>query len=107
MEEKMNEELLDSRFGRENHFRTPEGYFDALPQRIMNRINRRKRRRTIISWSIAAIMSGIVVSVGFMTWNSQSQTYTMEADNAQYIEDALDYTMINNMEIATYLTEAE
>ena len=30
-----------------------------------------------------------------------------EAENIQYIEDALDYSMIDNMSIASYLTEAE
>ena len=38
--------------------------------------------------------------------NRQSQQMA-EAENIQYIEDALNYSMIDNMSIASYLTEAE
>lgn len=104
----MNEEkLLNERFGNENPFRVPEHYFDEFPQRVMKRIAHQNRRRKMIRWGIAAMMTGIVFSSAFVLNNFRQQDTTLEADNTQYVEDALDYSMINNMEIATYLTEAE
>ena len=108
MSEIMNEEkLIIERFGNENPFRVPEHYFDEFPQRVMKRIAQQKRRRKMIRWGIAAMMTGIMFSSAFIMNNFRQQDATLEADNTQYIEDALDYSMINNMEIATYLTEAE
>ena len=44
-----NEELvLTNRCGRENPFRTPEGYFEALPQQVMDRIRQRRKRN--LTW---------------------------------------------------------
>ena len=102
MSETMNEEkLIMDRFGNENPFRVPENYFNEFPQRIMKRIERQRKRRRMIRWSIAAMLTGCVLGT------TLQQNMPLEADNSQYIEDALDYSMINNMEIATYLTEAE
>ena len=104
----MNEEkLIMDRFGNENPFRVPKDYFNEFPQRIMKRIERQRRRRRIIRWSIAAMMTGCILGATFVFNNFKQQILPLEADNSQYIEDALDYSMINNMEIATYLTEAE
>ena len=104
----MNEEkLIMDRFGNENPFRVPKDYFNKFPQRIMKRIERQRRRRRIIRWSIAAMMTGCILGATFVFNNFKQQILPLEADNSQYIEDALDYSMINNMEIATYLTEAE
>ena len=104
----MNEEkLIMDRFGDENPFRVPDNYFNEFPQRIMKRIERQRRRRRIIRWSIAAMMTGCVLGSTFVFNNFNQQNMPLEADNSQYIEEALDYSMINNMEIASYLTEAE
>lgn len=104
----MNEEkLIMDRFGNENPFRVPNNYFNEFPQRIMKRIERQRRRRRIIRWSIAAMMTGCILGATFIFNNLKQQDLPLEADNSQYIEDALNYSMINNMEIATYLTEAE
>ena len=104
-----NEEktLLD-RCGNRNVFRTPEHYFDELPQRVMNRIPRQKRQHRNWQWAVAAVMTGIVASIGLLMMEQSKQAdIAYEADNNQYIEDMLDYSMIDNTEIATYLTEAE
>ena len=104
----MNEEkLIMDRFGDENPFRVPDNYFNEFPQRIMKRIERQRRRRRIIRWSIAAMLTGCALSAMFLMNRNGQQDLSIEAENSQYIEDALDYSMINNMEIATYLTEAE
>jgi hypothetical protein len=108
MSETMNEEkLIMDRFGNENPFRVPENYFNEFPQRIMKRIERQRKRRRMIRWSIAAMLTGCVLGTTLLMNVFRQQNMPLEADNSQYIEDALDYSMINNMEIATYLTEAE
>ncbi|MBR4645314.1 MAG: hypothetical protein IKO73_09205 [Bacteroidaceae bacterium] len=103
----IEEKLIIERFGNENPFRVPNNYFDEFPQRIMKRIAQQKRRRRMIRWGVAAMMTGCILGSTFVFNNFKQQNLPLEADNSQYIEDALDYSMINNMEIATYLTEAE
>lgn len=103
----IEEKFIDEKLGNENPFRVPEHYFDEFPQRIVKRIAQQKKRRLTIRWSFAAIMAGCIFGSAFFMANSRQKNASLEADNTQYIEDALDYSMINNMEIATYLTEAE
>ena len=97
---------LDERFGREPHFTVPEGYFDALPGRVMSRIRRQRRKRLAWRWAAAAILVGCVATGGVLFERAQSVQTAGTAD-LQYIEDALDYSMIDNMSIASYLTEAD
>ncbi len=100
------EAKLHERFGTETSFTTPDGYFEALPSRVMSRIAERRRRRTAWRWAAAAILVGAVVAGSVLFESKQSQQMA-EAENIQYIEDALNYSMIDNMSIASYLTEAE
>ena len=100
------EARLLSRFGNERHFTVPEGYFDNLPEKVMERITERQRRRTSWRWVAAAVLVGCVVAGG-MFLETSNKAQTAEAKDIQYIEDALDYSMIDNMSIASYLTEAE
>ena len=93
------------RCGKENPFGTPQGYFEALPQQVMSRIHRRRQQRRVWRWAIAAVMTGCVFTAGLMFQNRQTAD-TLTAED-QYIEDMLDYSMMNNMDIAYYLTEAE
>ena len=106
--EQLEEKLL-SRFGAERHFTVPDGYFESLTDRVMSRIAQRKRRRLVWRWAAAAILVGCVATGGLLYENRQQtiDNGQMTADNIQYIEDALDYSMIDNMSIASYLTEAE
>ncbi len=105
------EKVLLERFGRENPFRVPEGYFDTLPEKVMNRLPRKRRTSHLwLKWSVAAILAGCVGLATFKIVESPSETATLATQdglNEEYIEEALDYSMINNLEIATYLTEAE
>ena len=105
------EKVLLERCGRENPFRVPEGYFDTLPEKVMNRLPRRRRRSTLwLNWSVAAVLIGCVGLATFKIYDSpasQSALVSQDADDEEYIEEALNYSMINNLEIATYLTEAE
>lgn len=103
--EELEAKLL-SRFGTERPFSVPEGYFEGLTGRVMSRIEQRKRRRLVWRWAAAAVLVGCVVTGG-MLFEYKQQAELQTAENIQYIEDALDYSMIDNMSIASYLTEAE
>ena len=100
------EEKLLSRFGAERPFTVPEGYFEALPNKVMSRVAQRRRRRLVWRWAAAAVLVGCVATGGLL-FENQYKAQMAEAEDIQYIEDALDYSMIDNMSIASYLTEAE
>ena len=101
------EELLRSQFGASQPFRTPEGYFEAFPERVMQTISARRQRRMLWRWAAAAIFTGLVCTTAFLQNSRQAETEIAQEINKEYIEDALDYTMIDNLDIATFLTEAE
>ena len=103
--EELEAKLL-SRFGTDNHFTVPEGYFDSFSDRVMDRIAQRKRRSLAWRWAAAAVLTGCVLTGGLLFERSYKNQMA-EAEDMQYIEDALDYSMIDNMSIASYLTEAE
>ena len=100
------EAKLVERFGTESHFTVPEGYFNGLTDKVMSRVAQRKRRRLVWRWAAAAVLAGSVIMGGLLL-ERHNATQTAKAENIQYIEDALDYSMIDNMSIAYYLTEAE
>lgn len=100
-------DLLMQRVGKQQPFRTPDGYFDALPGRMMQRIKARQRRKRFLHWAAAAALAGCIFGTGLMIHTASEKQDIAEGYSLQYIDDALDYSMINNMEIATYLTEAE
>lgn len=103
--EKLEAKLVE-RFGSESHFTVPEGYFNGLTDKVMSRVAQRKRRRLVWRWAAAAVLAGSVITGGLLL-ERHNATQTAKAENIQYIEDALDYSMIDNMSIAYYLTEAE
>lgn len=103
--EELESKLLE-RFGTDNHFTVPEGYFDGLTGKVMSRVEQRKRRRMIWRWAAAAMLAGCVAAGGLF-FENRYKAQLADAEDIQYIEDALDYSMIDNMSIATYLTEAE
>lgn len=100
------EAKLYERFGAERPFSVPEGYFDSLTDRVMSRVAQRKRRSMVWRWSAAAILVGCIATGGLF-FERNYRMHLAEADDIQYIEDALDYSMIDNTSIESYLTEAE
>ena len=103
--EELEAKLLE-RFGQETPFTVPDGYFDGLTDRVMSRVARKKHRRQVWRWAAAAVLVGCVAAGG-MLFENRYKAQLAEAESIQYIEDALDYSMIDNMSIASYLTEAE
>ncbi len=104
----MNKEdkLLD-RYGRENPFRVPEGYFDNLPHRVMNRVSQRRKRRTAWRWAVAAILAGCVCTATLTIYRSSTVTPQVAESTEFFSDEELDYSLITNQDITDYLTTAE
>lgn len=91
--------------GKENPFRVPQGYFDALPLQVMGRI-RKQRQRLIALWHTgiaASLVLGLTVSGLYYYQQTSLENQTEYA----YSIEELEYDVINNTEIAMYLTDAE
>lgn len=104
--------------GAENPFRTPDGYFDQFTSRLMERLPQvepaRPKGIQLIPriWRYAAVMV-LAVGVGSaLYWgqNRQQEMIFADADeqySQEYIDEALDYALVNNNDIVEYLTDAE
>lgn len=109
--------------GGSNPFKVPEGYFDTLCDRVMAQLPEQQKpiRRTLIPrlWRYAAVLVvGVVGSACLLIPhlkggqdNQLAQTDVVEDSEVgyyyddDYFSDALDYAMVDNNEIAMYLTE--
>lgn len=127
----IEESKLRQHVGTNEPFKVPEGYFDTFADRLQARIDllpqaekkpTKHVRLVPRAWFAAAASIVIVASVGLSVmlpkWNAgrsetTSATQTELASNAEsefasaedtYF-DELDYAMIDNNEIAYYLTE--
>lgn len=100
------EAKLISHFGTKVPFTVPEGYFDGLTGKVMSRVKQQERRHFVWRWVAAAMLAGCVATGGLLL-EKHNAVQTANTEDIQYIEDALDYSMIDNMSIATYLTEVD
>ena len=123
------EDFIRRKCGNRDPFKVPEGYFEQFTARLMEQLPEkdspgsmqprrygRQLRLTFIRYAVAAaVVCGIIAFDTLRLTNRHSNaegnavaTYTpdpADTDDA-YIEDALDYAMVSNNEIALYLTEA-
>ncbi len=99
------ENVLATHIGKQSPFLVPEGYFETLPELVMNRIKQRRQRRRIWKWAAVAVMAGCVCTAGVLTLNNNGNLLTVSENT--YMEDELDYSMLNNLDIQQYLTVAE
>ncbi len=122
--------IIDKIAQDKNPFRTPEGYFESLTQRTMQRIQQepaakdlrptvaRQRRLQLPKWVAAASIAAITIATSTYLFNSlrttteAAQAYNAEAlFNDDMLEQALDYEIaagiVDNNKIQYYLTEAE
>lgn len=96
-----------------NPFRVPEGYFENFNERLANRLPHKEQKAETIRlmprvWRYAAAIVVILgVSVALYLNHDKHETVVAETSQEEYYNEALDYIMVGNMEIAEYLTEAE
>ena len=101
--------------GRENPFRVPDGYFEQFTDRLMQKLPRQERKAKSVRlmprlWKYAAAVVLIAGVGSVIYWNRSAQPSALAISNdtaqEEYYNEALDYIMVDNMEIAEYLTEA-
>lgn len=122
IDDKTLREMTSSANGK-NPFRVPEGYFDTLPQRVMEHIKeegqaeqpkRHRKSRFFIRLTAAAVLTGFFSLAGLMMYeqshqpaSSQAPTVLASAQEMEFTDELLDYAMLDNNDIEYYLTEAE
>ena len=114
------EVMTDGRFGRENPFRVPDGYFDQLTQQVMSRLPERTahdeqpaqaRRAALRPLLYAAASVVVAVVIGVTTYfqlrpqDEESMTAGTEHVGGSYIDEAADYAMLDNMDIYACLSD--
>ncbi|MCQ2245787.1 MAG: hypothetical protein MJZ69_03235 [Bacteroidaceae bacterium] len=116
----MKEELED-KLRNNNPFKVPEGYFDELPSKVMMMIDAqvKAKKRTIIlrRWFSAAAVLVAILGIGVFSAlylnnsssemdNEIAESQTAQEEN-QYVEEMVNYAMMDRSFIDYYLTEAE
>lgn len=107
----MNEEdFIRTHFQQKpNPFRTPDGYFDSLADRIISRLPEEKeqkpaRIRRLQPWLYAAAFVGVVAlsATLFLSHSDnsiKSNEFLGASYNDTYFDDAADYAMVDNQDI--------
>ena len=120
---RMNE-ILDKPYRDNGAYRVPEGYFSNLNKRIMDALpeeqKQRKGRhitlRLRFRYAAAACMAGLIVGFGafFIHNGNDAGTAALAASEAQndvitddYVKECMDYAMVDDNDIYTYLAEQQ
>lgn len=123
-EEKLKQYLAERRSTIDSSFKVPNGYFDTFCDSIMNKLPVaeavQKPRRLLLHkrlWQQAAATIFIVATISLTLYEAFGKknnqvpvnSYITEEiiksyEDDNYVDDALDYAMIDNSEIAAYLT---
>ena len=119
----MNEEMyIQEKVGKRNPFRVPEGYFDNLTAQVMQNLPEQPKRRTKsvfmrpVFYAAASVCALLVAGAAWM-WQAKCETSTdtvqaqavvqpqQQEVSGEYMEEAVDYMMLDNHEIYAYLAE--
>ena len=107
-----NENYIKQRFGEENHFKVPEGYFDNLPEKEAKVVEIMPRKR----WRPIAIAAASLafVAMGAAMWfnqDKQAEQNVSEAQASGYylqspseLEQAADYAMLDATDMYALLS---
>lgn len=108
----MNEEkYIEERMAKQNPFKVPEGYFDSFAEHVMELLPEEKpkaKRLVIRAWMYAAACLLVILfsaTVYFSNQNNDTQEAPAVAVSDQYIDEAVDYAMIDNDDIYALLAE--
>lgn len=102
---------------RRDPFRVPEGYFESLTSRVMSNLpeqpaGKDKSRSHLFGFkqiiSAAAIFIGFILFSGsfYSISDSESVVKDVALQDSIYVEDMMDYIMMDNLTIHQYLTDA-
>lgn len=117
------DEILNKPYSDNGAYRVPEGYFSTLNQRILDRLPEEQpqakakvfRIRSRYKYAAAACMAGIIIGVGALFFHNHlnenaAQIAAVEAAETEtisdeYMRECMDYAMVDNNDIYTYLAE--
>lgn len=107
------EKLIQEKFGQNNPFRVPEGYFESLSADIMSKLPERRPKSRIVTlrpFFYAAASFVTVVMIGASLYfnrhtEEQQSLATAAAYDNSYIDEAVEYAMLDNVEIYSLLSE--
>jgi hypothetical protein len=108
------EKILQEKFGQGNPFRVPEGYFESLSADIMSKLPERKAKSRILTlrpifYAAASLVTVALIGASLYfnrnVADEQQSLATATSYDASYIDDAVDYAMLDNIEIYTLLSE--
>ena len=120
--------ILEEPYVDKGSYTVPDGYFNTLHDRIMNRIeedslctdksikNKPIKLKVLLGglwgrYAAAACLVGVMSVVGFglFKYNDNKANQLAEQQNAvvteQYYDDYMEYAMVDNDDIYTYLAE--
>lgn len=118
------EDFIRKKCGSNNPFKVPEGYFEQFTANMMSQLPEKPHTATVMapshsrSWkaiwyAAAAVVCGAMFLGTYyiqLSHRHQSsglpQTSFETLTEETYMNDLLDYTMVSNYEIASYLTDA-
>ena len=130
-----DEHYLKQTYGTRDHFTVPEGYFDSLSDRVMQRIQTidddamprcpiphsakevslwERYRRTVVS--VAAAVSVVVFSLGgYLRYNSHhghggsevQEAVSSHATESYNLNAMVDYSMMDSEDMYAYMADAK
>ena len=118
----MNEEMyIQEKVGKRNPFRVPEVYFDNLTAQVMQNLPEQPKRRAKsvfmrpVFYAAASVCALLVAGAAWMwrpaadgtstdTVQAQAVVQPQQQDaSCEYMDEAVDYMMLDNHEIYAYL----
>lgn len=114
-----NEEYLNQRLGSpRNPFRVPDGYFDSFTENLMEKLPAQsvplkvQRRPVVRAWMYAAasLVAVVFTFSAYFLFSQDSQATSTTAQTVApvvadtYVDEAVDYAMVDNHDIYACLT---
>lgn len=113
-------EILEKKFGKAQPFKVPDGYFDGFVNDLMEKLPEDEARVIEMrpsKWRLyrpiavaAASICVAIFSVGMYLHSSDNpsnETFAQEQSSSSYsaIDEAVDYTMMDNLDMYAYMSE--
>lgn len=115
---KNNDLELQKKYGKQNPFSVPEGYFDHFAEELMNKLPEKevKTLPEIKMWDrvkpwvyMAAMFVGLMLTIRAFVDSTQTDNDLNSLSDMpdEYIEAIVDQTMMDDYELYQYLTDAD
>ena len=89
-------------------YRVPEGYFDDLKKQL---VADKVKKTHWARYAVAASITAVIIAAGTLTYFNHAENNTQLANSEvqeevlseQYVNDCLEYAMVDDADIYTYL----